>query len=137
MRCLCGTGGRGHSGAQLARPAPLHLRCCMATCHDALPTCILPNVQVMCVDYGFRSGFGRINQGGDGEIPKNILGLVRAQSIAHPVACTLPAVHMRLMIMVQPEEARVIACLFEVVMWRRHLVMQAHARLMTGWAAGH
>lgn len=32
-------------------------------------------IPVMCVDYGFRSGFGRINQGGDGEIPKNILGL--------------------------------------------------------------
>ncbi|KAK9801410.1 hypothetical protein WJX73_007777 [Symbiochloris irregularis] len=32
-------------------------------------------VPVMCVDYGFRSGFGRLNQGIDGEIPKNIVSL--------------------------------------------------------------
>ncbi len=35
------------------------------------------NIQeVMCCDYGFRSGFGRLYQGGDGEIPKNALALV-------------------------------------------------------------
>ena len=33
--------------------------------------------QVMCCDYGFRSGFGRLYQGEDGEIPKNIFQLVR------------------------------------------------------------
>ena len=32
--------------------------------------------QVMCCDYGFRSGFGRLYQGEDGEIPKNIFQLV-------------------------------------------------------------
>ena len=37
------------------------------------------NIQeVMCCDYGFRSGFGRLYQGGDGEIPKNALALVCA-----------------------------------------------------------
>ena len=30
----------------------------------------------MCCDYGFRSGFGRLYQGGDGEIPKNLFALV-------------------------------------------------------------
>ena len=30
----------------------------------------------MCCDYGFRSGFGRLYQGEDGEIPKNIFQLV-------------------------------------------------------------
>ena len=34
--------------------------------------------EVMCCDYGFRSGFGRLYQGGDGEIPKNAFSLVRA-----------------------------------------------------------
>ena len=33
--------------------------------------------EVMCADYGFRSGFGRLYQGGDGEIPKNFFQLVR------------------------------------------------------------
>jgi ubiquinol oxidase len=33
--------------------------------------------EVMCCDYGFRSGFGRLYQGGDGEIPKNAFALVR------------------------------------------------------------
>jgi ubiquinol oxidase len=32
--------------------------------------------EVMCCDYGFRSGFGRLYQGGDGEIPKNFFALV-------------------------------------------------------------
>ncbi|BDA41368.1 probable ubiquinol oxidase 4, chloroplastic/chromoplastic at C-terminar half [Coccomyxa sp. Obi] len=31
--------------------------------------------EVMCCDYGFRSGFGRLYQGGDGEIPKNFFAL--------------------------------------------------------------
>ena len=35
------------------------------------------NIQeVMCCDYGFRSGFGRLYQGGDGEIPKSAFALV-------------------------------------------------------------
>ena len=34
--------------------------------------------EVMCADYGFRSGFGRLYQGGDGEIPKNFFQLVGA-----------------------------------------------------------
>ncbi len=39
------------------------------------------NIQeVMCCDYGFRSGFGRLYQGGDGEIPKSALALVRSCS---------------------------------------------------------
>ena len=33
-------------------------------------------LQAMCCDYGFRSGFGRLYQGGDGEIPKNLFELV-------------------------------------------------------------
>ncbi len=33
--------------------------------------------EVLCYDYGFRSGFGRLYQGGDGEIPKGFLALVR------------------------------------------------------------
>lgn len=33
--------------------------------------------EVMCCDYGFRSGFGRLYQGGDGEIPKSAFALVR------------------------------------------------------------
>eukprot|EP00884_Botryococcus_braunii_P010314 jgi/Botrbrau1/19284/Bobra.0073s0027.1 len=32
-------------------------------------------IEVMCCDYGFRSGFGRLYQGGDGEIPANFLTL--------------------------------------------------------------
>ena len=48
-------------------------------------------MQAMCCDYGFRSGFGRLYQGGDGEIPKNFLQLVRTQlrarcSAAHQAA---------------------------------------------------
>lgn len=31
----------------------------------------------MCGDYGFRSGFGRLYQGGDGEIPAAAWELVR------------------------------------------------------------
>jgi len=39
------------------------------------------NIQeVMCCDYGFRSGFGRLYQGGDGEIPKSAIALVRSCS---------------------------------------------------------
>lgn len=33
--------------------------------------------QIMCGDYGFRSGFGRMYQGGDGEKPRSGLALVR------------------------------------------------------------
>lgn len=33
-------------------------------------------MEVMCCDYGFRSGFGRLYQGEDGEIPLNIFQLV-------------------------------------------------------------
>jgi hypothetical protein len=36
-------------------------------------------MQVMCCDYGFRSGFGRLYQGGDGEIPANFFSLVRSR----------------------------------------------------------
>lgn len=43
--------------------------------------------EVMCCDYGFRSGFGRLYQGGDGEIPKNFFALVRNASL--PSACFL------------------------------------------------
>ena len=48
--------------------------------------------EVMCCDYGFRSGFGRLYQGGDGEIPKNAFALVRARlgSAAHG-CCMLSA----------------------------------------------
>ncbi|KAK9834268.1 hypothetical protein WJX81_001729 [Elliptochloris bilobata] len=31
--------------------------------------------EVLCYDYGFRSGFGRLYQGGDGEIPKGFFAL--------------------------------------------------------------
>ena len=45
------------------------------------------NIQeVMCCDYGFRSGFGRLYQGGDGEIPKNAFALVRPITAAAPFA---------------------------------------------------
>ncbi len=41
------------------------------------------NIQeVMCCDYGFRSGFGRLYQGGDGEIPKSAFALVRSSLAA-------------------------------------------------------
>jgi hypothetical protein len=33
----------------------------------------------MCGDYGFRSGFGRLYQGGDGEIPAAAWELVRRE----------------------------------------------------------
>ena len=33
--------------------------------------------EVLCYDYGFRSGFGRLYQGGDGEIPKGFFALAR------------------------------------------------------------
>lgn len=35
--------------------------------------------QIMCGDYGFRSGFGRLYQGGDGEIPAAAWELVRRE----------------------------------------------------------
>ena len=38
--------------------------------------------EVMCCDYGFRSGFGRLYQGGDGEIPKSAFALVRSSATA-------------------------------------------------------
>ena len=46
---------------------------------EACQTSDSPNkvaLQAMCCDYGFRSGFGRLYQGGDGEIPKNLFELV-------------------------------------------------------------
>ncbi len=39
-------------------------------------------VQVMCCDYGFRSGFGRLYQEGYGEVPKNVFELVRNYVLA-------------------------------------------------------
>lgn len=42
-----------------------------------------PCLQVMCCDYGFRSGFGRLYQGEDGEIPKNIFQLVSFSHFLH------------------------------------------------------
>ena len=37
--------------------------------------------EVLCYDYGFRSGFGRLYQGGDGEIPKGFFALVRPTAV--------------------------------------------------------
>jgi hypothetical protein len=38
--------------------------------------------QVMCGDYGFRSGAGRLYQGGDGEVPESAFALVREKGRA-------------------------------------------------------
>jgi len=49
--------------------------------------------EVLCYDYGFRSGFGRLYQGGDGEIPKSFLALVRpaasGRAVWHAAPCML------------------------------------------------
>ena len=37
--------------------------------------------EVLCYDYGFRSGFGRLYQGGDGEIPKGFFALARPTAV--------------------------------------------------------
>ena len=37
--------------------------------------------EVLCYDYGFRSGFGRLYQGGDGEIPKGFFALARPRAV--------------------------------------------------------
>ena len=41
------------------------------------PLLSLSPLQVMCGDYGFRSGVGRLYQGGDGEVPASAFTLVR------------------------------------------------------------
>ena len=53
-------------------------------------------LQAMCTDYGFRSGFGRLYQGGDGEIPKNLFELVRGLHqllLLSRVGCGSPLMH--------------------------------------------
>ena len=47
-------------------------------------------VQAMCCDYGFRSGFGRLYQGGDGEIPKNLFVLVHLTLMCCQPCCRHP-----------------------------------------------
>lgn len=42
----------------------------------SFPQLIAQVPQVLSVDYGFRSGFGRLYQADDGEIPANLFQLV-------------------------------------------------------------
>ena len=51
--------------------------------------------EVLCYDYGFRSGFGRLYQGGDGEIPKGFFALARPRAVFPLGRSTLlPSVHL-------------------------------------------
>ena len=78
VRALCDTrwrfggGEKRRRGAKRSRRAGRHGA---ALSQPALS--IFSSSQVMCGDYGFRSGVGRLYQGGDGEVPASAFVLVR------------------------------------------------------------